>query len=103
MIKRIFALLLCALLLCAFVACDDTPPTVPTVPEETTKGGVGVSGTTGSSSVPAENTSLWLNVATYNIVHCENQTDPGRGTSPDTIVEVIKASKLDICGLNEVV
>ncbi len=105
MFKKILAMTLCLLMLGAFVACNDAAPSVPTVPEETTKGGsLGVTAnpaqTTTTSSTSGGGEQIWVKVATYNIQHGKDETT-GR-TNLDNMVNLIKDENIDICGFNEI-
>ncbi len=107
MFKKILAMVLCLVMLGALVACNDSTPAVPSIPDESANGGSGgttkPTGTT-TTTGGGEDNRLWLKVATYNIQHGQDD-DPNRtGTryNLDNMVKVIKDNGIDICGFNEI-
>lgn len=107
MFKKILAMMLCLVMLGAFVACNDAPPAVPSIPEETTKGGgVGVTPGSGTTTPAPESGDApgWIKVATYNIQHGQDDsaTSTAKKYNLDNMVNVIKENNIDICGFNEI-
>lgn len=103
--NKLLLLLISLLLILSMVACDSQPPVVPNVddtPPAQDDGKDENGGGETPSPEPEKPAGNWLNIATYNIVHCADQTDPDLMINPDNIVKVIKENDVDIIGLNEV-
>ncbi len=98
-------LLFCAFVLCfSLIACDSqSPVTVPSTNDDTTPSG---NTSNGGTVVSPDDNKKWLNVATYNILHCGDLTaddaNEHGAAHPDKYVELIRDNAIDIIGMNEV-
>lgn len=107
--RKLLLLLLSLLLIGSLVACDSQAPS-PSVPQinDDNSGGATPPAEENNPSSDDDNTPPidynegWLNVSTYNIVHCADQQDPDKAIHPDNIVNYIDEHDIDIIGLNEV-
>lgn len=103
--KKLLLLLLALLMVSSLVACDNSaPPTVPNTDKETSEDVTETEESTSAETqkvVPPQKVE-WIDVATYNIVRCEDQSDKLGETRPDNIVNFIYDNKIAICGLQEV-
>ena len=111
--KKILLLVLSLILCCALIACDSQAPTVPNVSDDdagqTPSGDNNQTPSDGGQTTPStdSNEPEWLNVATYNILHCMDYKayagSPSRvDIIPDKYVDFMEKYEIDILGLNEV-
>ena len=107
--KKLLLLFLACILCVSLIACDSqSSVTVPKNDTNTTPSTNTNPSGDAPSTTPADN-NTWLNVATYNILHCADLTDPetqetgGDGLAfPDKYVQLIQDYEIDIIGMNEV-
>lgn len=109
--KKWFTFCLALLMMFSMIACDSEAPVVPNVdddaPTNTEKPSVPNENGGGNATTPDTPTEQWLNVATYNILHCMDYPSYSQTPSyvqilPDQIVSFADDYDIEILGLNEV-